>query len=181
MADPCNAELHPTINRNIEKIAAVDAKAEQAVGHHQKLIERLTLYLGCPAGLYASVSLVVLWVLFNLGVERAGLRPPDAPPFVWMQGIIGLAALLVAIMVLATQHRQAKQSERRAELDLHINLLAEQKIAKVIALLEELRRDLPSVLNRADAVADAMTQSVDPHVVLSALEQTFEQDSEPPE
>jgi hypothetical protein len=37
------------------------------------------------------------------------------------------------------------------------------------------------VPNRADAIADAMTQSVDPHVVLSALEQTFETDSQPPE
>jgi uncharacterized membrane protein len=181
MQDPHNSEPQPTLSRNIETIAAVDAKAERAVGHHQRLIETLTFRLGGPAGLYGSASLVLLWALFNLGVQRAGLRAPDPPPFVWMQGAIGFAALLVATMVLATQNRQGKQSERRAELDLHINLLAEQKIAKLVALLEELRRDLPSVRDRADAVADAMTQSVDPHVVLAALELTFEQDLEPPE
>jgi Protein of unknown function (DUF1003) len=159
---------HPTISHNVETMAAAQAKAEQGVGHHQRLIEHLTFRLGRPAGFYGVVSLVVLCA-------------PDPAPFVWMQGAIGFAALLVAIMVLATQNRQAKQSERRAELDLQVNLLAEQKIAKLVSLLEELRRDIPTVPNRADAVADAMTQAVDPHVVLSALEQTFESDSQPPE
>jgi uncharacterized membrane protein len=172
---------HPTVSRNVETMAAAQAKVDQGVGHHQRLIEQLTFRLGCPAGFYGAVSLVVSWVLFNLGAQLAGWCAPDPAPFVWMQGAIGFAALLVAIMVLATQNRQAKQAERRAELDLQVNLLAEQKITKLVSLLEELRRDLPTVPNRADAVADAMTQSVDPHVVLSALEQTFESDSQPPE
>jgi uncharacterized membrane protein len=55
-----------------------------------------------------------------------------------------------------------------------VNLVAEQKIAKLIALLEELRRDLPIVRDRVDPVADAMAQAVDPQAVLSVLEQNFE-------
>jgi uncharacterized membrane protein len=84
-------------------------------------------------------------------------------------------------MVLTTQNRQAKQAERRAELDLQVNLLSEQKITKVIALFEELRRDMPAVPNRDDPVATAMTHAVDPHDVISALESTFEPaESTPP-
>jgi uncharacterized membrane protein len=55
-------------------------------------------------------------------------------------------------------------------LDLHVSLLTEQKIAKLVALVEELRRDLPNVTNRHDAQAAAMEQSTDPHVILDALE-----------
>jgi uncharacterized membrane protein len=175
----------PTVSRNVETIAAVHAKAEESVGNHQRFIERLTFRLGSPAGLYGTTLLVALWVLSNLGLAYGGLPAPDPPPFVWLQGAVAFAALLVAITVLATQNRQAKHSEQRAELDLQVNLFAEQKVAKLIALLEELRRDLPSVPNRSDPVADSMTRSVDPHSVLHALGQTFEQaedeeDSRPP-
>jgi len=114
------------------------------------------------------------WIAFNLVAVRVGFeRAPDPPPFNGLQGIVSILALLVTTMVLTTQNRQAKQAERRAELDLQVNLRAEQKVTKVIALLEELRRDLPVVPNRDDPVALAMTEAVDPHAVVSALEETF--------
>ncbi|MEO7095962.1 MAG: DUF1003 domain-containing protein, partial [Polyangiales bacterium] len=108
--------------------------------------------------------------------------PLDPPPFFWLQGCVALGALLTALMVLTTQNRQSRHVEERAHLDLQVNLAAEQKTAKLIALLEELRRDLPNVPNRRDAIADAMTRAVDPHAALKALEDTFENpsDSAPP-
>ncbi|HEX5322161.1 MAG TPA: DUF1003 domain-containing protein, partial [Capsulimonadaceae bacterium] len=72
--------------------------------------------------------------------------------------------------VLITQNRQGKLDAQRDELDLQINLLTEQRTAKIVELLEELRRDLPSVPNRPDPVADALKETVDPHIVLTALE-----------
>jgi uncharacterized membrane protein len=54
-------------------------------------------------------------------------------------------------------------------LELQVSLLAEQKTAKLIALIEELRRDLPEVTNRHDAEAAAMEQSTDPHAILDAI------------
>jgi uncharacterized membrane protein len=51
-----------------------------------------------------------------------------------------------------------------------MTLLVEQKVTMVIALIEELRRDLPSVQNRVDSQAEAMQEVVDPQTVLSALE-----------
>ena len=50
-----------------------------------------------------------------------------------------------------------------------MNLTAEQKIAKLIELIEELRRDIPSVTNRVDLQAETMAQAVDPEAVLTAL------------
>jgi uncharacterized membrane protein len=54
-----------------------------------------------------------------------------------------------------------------------VNLLAEQKTAKLIALLEELRRDLPNVHNRHDPQAAAMEHATDPQAILNALEETI--------
>jgi uncharacterized membrane protein len=60
-------------------------------------------------------------------------------------------------------------AERRARLDLKVMLLTEQKAAKVIDLLEELRRDLPNVRNRHDSGAWALQQAMGPDGVLAAL------------
>jgi uncharacterized membrane protein len=54
-------------------------------------------------------------------------------------------------------------------------LLAEQKLAKLIALIEELRRDMPNVNNRVDSLAEAMTHAVDPNAVADALKHTLEE------
>jgi uncharacterized membrane protein len=56
---------------------------------------------------------------------------------------------------------------------LQLHLLSEQKIAKLITLVEELRSDLPNVGDRHDPGAEAMKQAVDPHAVLDALEETL--------
>src|SRR5262249_15009922 len=96
------------------------------------------------------------------------------PPFFWLQGTVALSALLMTTIVVTTQSRQTRHAEQRAQLELQVSLLAEAKVAKLIALVEELRRDLPSVPNRVDPVADAMTENVDPHKVMSALEETLE-------
>lgn len=53
-------------------------------------------------------------------------------------------------------------------------MLSEQKIAKLIALIEELRHDLPIVEDRLDSEAEMMKESVDPQVVVETLEQTLE-------
>ena len=126
--------------------------------------------LGRPAFFYGIVLLVTLWVLLNVLSPLWAVAPFDPAPYFWLQGLVGLGALLTTTIVLITQTRQGKLAEQRAQLDLQVSLLAEQKIAKLIALIEELRRDLPDVKNRHDAEAAAMEQSSDPHAILDALE-----------
>ena len=77
-------------------------------------------------------------------------------------------------VVLMSQNRQGKLAERRALLDLQVNLLSEQKVVKLIYLIEELRQDLPIVHNREDPEAEAMKAALDPQAVLDAFEKTLE-------
>lgn len=162
------------VAQNIETIAHLHAEAEHRVGRHQRAVEKVTGLLARPQTLYAFATGVVLWVVGNLAAPSLGFARLDAPPFFWLQGLISLGALFMTTMVLTTQKRQARRVAQRDHLDLQVNLIAEQKIAKVISLLEELRRDLPSVRDRLDPVAEAMTEAVDTNAMVSVLEQTVE-------
>jgi uncharacterized membrane protein len=161
-------------NESVTTVASLRARAERGIGRHQRWVESFTATIARPASLYVFVLSIATWVTYNGAVRSWGGEPFDPPPFSLLQGLVGAASLLVATTVLVTQSRQSRDFEHRAELELQVNLLAEQKVAKLIALVEELRRDIPSVENRVDEVAEMMTQPVDPHAVLSALEETFE-------
>ncbi|MEM8721547.1 MAG: hypothetical protein AAGE84_20010 [Cyanobacteria bacterium P01_G01_bin.39] len=63
----------------------------------------------------------------------------------------------------------------RSHLILQINLLTEQKIAKLIELMKELRSDLPNISDRPDWEAKIMQQATDPQIVLNILQENLEQ------
>jgi uncharacterized membrane protein len=173
---PCEQDVMRSIAgvANVDTLAALHARAEQGVSRHQRRIERVAAQLGRPRSLYLIAAFTLTWVGMNVIAACLGLRPFDPPPFTWLQGLIGLGALLMTTIVLTAQNRQNQEAEQRSQLELQVNLLAEQKVAKLIALLEELRRDIPTVHDRVDEVAEVMKEPVDPHAVLSALEQSLE-------
>jgi uncharacterized membrane protein len=177
---PSPSTVAQKVVRNVAALAQLQAEAEGRVGPHQRLVERLTGSIASPWMVLTIVGSVVAWIGLNTLGVRAGLPRLDPPPFQWLQGSVSLAALLVTLMVLATQRRHAQRSARRGDLELQVNLLAEQKTAKLIALLEELRRDLPSVRDRVDPVANAMTEAVDPRAVLSVIDGDVSPRESPP-
>ena len=163
------------INENIDAVVAIHAFAEQQVDTHQRTVESLTAWLGRPQFFYGILIGVGLWMGVNAAAPFLHLPRFDEPPFAWLQGFVGLGALLMTSVILITQNRQGKLAERREQLELQMSLLTEQRTAKIIDLLEELRRDLPSVRNRVDLEAEALTKTVNPHEVLATFESRLEE------
>lgn len=162
------------IAQNIETIADLHIHAERKVGTHQRAIERVTASLGRPRFLYIILLFVLLWLTLDTLCPDIGLHPFDVPPYSLLQGIISLSALLMTTLVLITQNRQNNVTEQRRRLDLQVNLVIEQKVTKLISLLEELRQDIPHVKDRHDPEAESMQKPVDPHEVLSSLNKILE-------
>jgi uncharacterized membrane protein len=153
------------------RVERLRARAELHVSAHQRRIERFTAWVARPQTIYGALAFIVAWVALNLLASRAGAEPFDPPPFAWLQALMGFAALMMTVTILTTQRRQGAHAEERARLDLEVSLLAEEKAAKIIALLEELRRDMP-VRDRVDQEAERMSQKIDAPAILSAIART---------
>jgi uncharacterized membrane protein len=169
--DPPFESERDQISQNIEAVLDFYTREDQKISHSQRLLERISLVLGKPGYLGSILLFVAVWMVANTLLRRLGLLAFDPPPFFWLQGLVGLGALLTSTVVLTKQNRLAKLAEQRAHLDLKVTLLTEQKAAKLIDLLEELRRDLPNVKNRHDPEAAALQQSMNPDLVLAALDE----------
>jgi uncharacterized membrane protein len=159
------------IDQNIESVVALQRREWESVSLSQRRVERLSRFIGRPVYLVALLGLVAVWMVYNLTAPSWGLKPFDAPPFALLDGILSLVALITTTIVLIAQNRQAKLEQQHTHLALQVNLLTEQKVTKLIHLIEELRRDLPMVRDRHDAQATAMQERADTAQVVSAIEE----------
>ncbi len=164
------------ISQNIDAVLKFYTREEKKIGHWQRILEHVSSFIGQPMFLGFILLFVASWVIANIVLRLLGWPEFDPAPYFWLQGIVGLGALLTATVVLTKQNRLAKLEEQRAHLDLKVTLLTEQKAAKLIDLLEELRRDLPNVKNRPDPEAVVLQQSMNPGSVLAALDERSESD-----
>jgi uncharacterized membrane protein len=178
MSDDINdprAQLPPSVSENIGTIAEFYARHKENVTTTQAVVEKIALFLGSPGYVAGNVVFIVFWVAANLAAANMGWTQIDEPPFFWLQGIIGLNAFIISTTVLIRQNRMSRLADHHAHLDLQVNLLTEEKSSKIIALLEELRRDLPNVSNKHDLQAEEMAKPADAKAVLSAIEKEQQQ------
>jgi len=169
MTNSADPDLDP-IAQNTETMLAFEQHEQGAISRHQQLLEKLSEIIGSSTFLVATIFFVVMWVLANLLARQYHHKAIDLPPFPILQGLLGLGAILSTIIVLIKQNRMSKMEERRAHLEFQVNLLTEQKVTKLINLIEELRHDLPMIKDRYDAQAVAYQVPTDPEAVLKALD-----------
>jgi uncharacterized membrane protein len=162
----------------IEAVADLERDAHSAISGHQHWIERVTSRIGRPLTFYIVVLFVVAWVSANLLVLHARGTTFDPPPFSWLQGIVSLSGLLVAILILTTANRVSQIDTQRDKLDLQINLLNERRVGKVLRMLDELRRDSPELPTHHDPEVQQLAEPTDTQAVTRAIEERTPQHPE---
>ncbi|MDJ0691107.1 MAG: DUF1003 domain-containing protein [Xenococcaceae cyanobacterium MO_188.B32] len=165
--------LSEQVIKNIETIIGFQAKQEQKLPMRERIIEKIAAFFGKSEFLYLQLLFFISWSMCSHLAPQ--LLPFGLPQFDLQEMGIDIAALLIATGVLVQQSRQDKLAEQRSHLILQINLLTEQKIAKLIELMEELRIDLPNIRDRHDWEAQIMQQATDPQIVLNILQENLEQ------
>ena len=103
----------------------------------------------------------------NLLAARFGAQAWDPPPFTWLETAVSVLALYTTVLILTTQRHDDRLAEQREQLTLQLAILSDQKSAKIIELLEKIRRDLA-----ARSVEEPVARPADPQSVLEALHET---------
>ena len=154
------ADLH-------DQLIELRAEFDQAATPLQRLVGRVTCHLASPITPILAAMAAAVWVAANIALGR---RAPDPPPFAWLETFATLAALVATLLILAGQRREDEAERRRGRLTLHLAAESEQKIAKLIELIEEQRRDSTAMPNRPDPEAERMASPAEPRAVLQRLD-----------
>ena len=160
------------IEDTIHSIARLHAAHHHAASPLQRTADRMTRFLGRPRFVGLLTLFVVGWVGLNLAAHALGYSMVDPPPFAWLGLATSIVSLYMVVLILTTQRREDQLAQHREQLTLEVAIVNETKTAKIIELLEEMRRDNPALPNRIDEEAAAMAEPADPQSVLDAIKQT---------
>ena len=157
------------IEETIKAIGRLQAEHHATATRHHRVLGGVINLLGRPSFLVAMSLCAAAWIGLNGAAPFWGYRPLDPLPFQGLSTFASVASLYLVVVIVSTQRRDDRLARNRELLTLELAILTEQKSAKAIALLEELRRDIPLVHDRVDQQADALARPADPHAVIDAI------------
>ena len=145
---------------------------EQSALHSRSRAERVSEWITSTAGrgpvLLAHLVWFGGWAAVNLDLVP-GVRPFDPFPFPLLTTMVSLEAIFLALFVLSSQNRLATQADKRAHLDLQIDLLAEREMTAVLQLLQDIAKQM-GVPYDASPGAEDLAKETDIHQLASKLD-----------
>jgi uncharacterized membrane protein len=162
-----NPALNKVIERNIRTIIRLRQKAARERSGHDRIADTITSSSGRMAFVYVHIVWFGLWILLNAGL--VGGRAFDPFPYGLLTMVVSLEAIFLSAIVLISQNRLSSEIERRADLDLHIGLLAEHELTPVLQMLDAIQRKMGIDDDRASELAD-LEMETRPEDVLAEIE-----------
>ena len=168
------SEVEGVVRRNIHALLQVRKDLESKKSFQEALADRITGFTGSMTFVFLHAGIFGGWLVVNMGVIT-GIKPFDPFPFVMLAMIASVEAIFLSTFVLISQNRMQALADKRAELDLQINLLAEHEITRLIELVDGISRHL-KVPRSTDPHLEELKKDVHPEVVLAEIERA-EQDA----
>lgn len=161
-----NPALSKVIERNIRTIIGLRLKASHEQSRQERVAGAITRFSGSMVFVYVHLAWFSAWVLLNTG--RFGIQPFDPFPYGLLTMVVSLEAIFLSALVLITQNRMGEESERRADLALHIGLLAEHELTRALQMLDAVQEKLGVADHAASDLAD-LEMETKPEDVLAEI------------
>jgi uncharacterized membrane protein len=127
-------ELAGVVHKNIASIVEMRQAEEQKKSLQEKAADMLTRFSGSMMFVYVHAAWFGIWIALNTGL--LGSRPFDPFPFSLLTLVVSLEAIFLSTFVLISQNHAGRVADRRADLDLQINLLSEHEITRILKLVD---------------------------------------------
>jgi uncharacterized membrane protein len=123
-----------------------------------RVADAITAFAGSMRFVYIHAIGFAVWMIF---VEKN--------PWPKLTLIVSLEAIFLSTFVLVSQNRMGVVADRRADLDLQINLLSEHEITRLLTLVDAIADHLGLEVG-TDSEVDELKRDTAPEVVLEEIE-----------
>jgi uncharacterized membrane protein len=161
-----STELSSALRTNIEALRERRRQEKLAEGWEEKLADAITRFTGSMRFVYFHLAIYGTWIAANLVPHI----PHFDPTFVILAMAASVEAIFLSTFVLISQNRTMAATNKRDDLDLHVNLLAEHELTRLVAMVAAITEKL-EVRTDADPEIGEITKDIAPETVLSEIEQ----------
>jgi len=126
-----------SVRQNISTVLRLEATALRHRTPADKVADAIAAFTGTVGFVLLHLVWFGLWLIVNLGLVSI-VHPFDPYPFQLLAMAVSIEAVLLSTFVLIKQNRMSYLSDRRAHLDLQINLLAEREITRLLQVTERI-------------------------------------------
>jgi uncharacterized membrane protein len=152
MSDKAQTHSHASeiTRRNVRTVRELEELAVADPSFADRTASFVARFCGSIHFVWVHAVLVIAWLLAN---TLPGLPHWDPYPFTLLTMWASLEAIFIASFILIAQNYAMRLSERRAQLDLQINLLAEQETTKTLQMLDAIAKQVGAQVGQDPEVA----------------------------
>jgi uncharacterized membrane protein len=147
-----NPALSKVIERNIRTIIQLRTKDACERSLQGRIADVITSFSGRMIFAYVHIVWFGIWILLNTG--RFGVHVFDPFPYGLLTMLVSLEAIFLSTFVLISQNRLGEETEHRADLNLHIGLLTEHELTRVLHMLDAIQDKMDIVDDHESELAD---------------------------
>jgi uncharacterized membrane protein len=133
------ASANPVIARNVRRIVDLETSVRSEESLSDRIASGISRFCGSMLFVWVHVVIFAVWILLNTVLIP---QPFDPYPFTFLTLVVSLEAIFLSTFIMIAENRQERISERRSQLDLQVNLLAEQEGTKTLQILEAIAKRL---------------------------------------
>lgn len=164
--DKLTPDLEEKISSRRQRIQSLKKKYQEKRTMSEKMADTITNLFGSIG--FASFHIVwfILWVLWNTNIIT-DQKAFDPYPFGLLTMIVSLEAIFLSVFVLISQNRESTINDLREEIDLQINVQAEEQIQRTLKKLDEIYL----LLNPQGKSAVPTKRNISPAMIEKELEE----------
>ena len=155
-----------------QNVQAMRQLEEAAMGKRtgaDRVAAAIARFCGSMTFVWIHVVVFAAWIGYN---AVPWFQPFDPYPFTFLTLIVSLEAIFLSTFILISQNYDMRVSERRNQLDLQINLLAEQENTKSLQILERIAKKVGAHIGD-DAQVRALEEATRPEALVEQIEEAY--------
>ena len=129
-APPAGESIEQLTRSNIEAILQLERERQARRPWAYRLAASIAGFCGTAPVLWLHAVFFIGWLVFNS--SRFAFDPY---PFTFLTMVVSLEAIFLSFFIMIGQNIASRESERRHQLDLQINLLNEREMTAMLRLM----------------------------------------------
>ena len=159
--------------QNVRAMRQLEEAAMAKRTSADRVAAAIARFCGHMIFVWIHVTLFAAWIAYN---SLPLFKPFDPYPFTFLTLVVSLEAIFLSTFILISQNYEMRVTERRNQLDLQINLLAEQENTKMLQMLEHIAQKV-GAHGSTDPQVRALEEATRPESLVEQIEEAYRQES----